>query len=825
MTSDGLKIGITFIAAFSACFGTGSAAASTDFVPGEVIVRFAPDTSAGEKSSVRERAGVEFSDSVLLPRTQVVETDPGQSVLEAIDGLESSPEVLYAEPNYIQTLDAAPPSDPSFGLQWGLDNTGQSVNATSGTSGADIDALNGWDLGKSSPDVVTAVIDTGVALDQPDLSAQIWHNPGEIPNNIDDDENGLADDLNGWDFIAGDEDPTDGDGHGTHVSGIIGATGDNGIGVSGVSQDAKLMPLRACGAGGGCSVSAIIDAIGYAGAMGARVVNMSFGGSTFSQAQRDAIANAPETLFVASAGNEGNDAPNFGNNETIPKYPCQADQVASQPALANLICVASSNQFDLKAPSSNFGASSVDLAAPGTNIISTFPTFQYFFQNSFDAGGSTWDFVALDAGGVVIPNRWERNTGIGHEDVPSRAVTDSFGVNYSPGTNAIMTMTGAGMNLTGRSGCRVDYFLKLDTEQPTPGSFTGADLFYLEAAADQSGPWTRLVTAAGSPSGGDYPQAQEIGLGGSLHDFDGESSVYLRFGLQADGDANVGQGATVDDVNISCDRSSTGSPRFIYSGGTSMAAPQVSGIASIVRQLNPGLSAPAVKAKVLGGVDPLPVFAPVGPSPLVTGGRANLDRTLSSLDLTPPPAPSLVNPIAAGRVGSPPTFKWDHPDPSALFRLFLDGELVASGIGLNQFKYAGSLEVGGHNWMVTAADAPGNVAQSETRNFRYAPPGKLKVLSVKPFSMGGSKVRVRVSGAGRVKVSATAKSGNREKVVAKASVKARLNGETTVIARPTKAGRKLLAKKSRVKARFRITFVPASGGKSATAFRSAKLAR
>ena len=170
-------------------------------------------------------------------------------------------------------------------------------------------------------------------------------------NDIDDDGNLLIDDHRGWDFVDDDNDPTDGEGHGTHVAGTIGAKGDNTEGIAGVNWDVSLMPLRACDMVGSCLSSDVTDAFTYAGEMGADVVNASISGTNSSQAQQAAIAAAPDTLFVVAAGNGA------ANNDTSPRYPCNY-------AGANLICVGASTSLDNLASFSNFGASSVDLAAP-----------------------------------------------------------------------------------------------------------------------------------------------------------------------------------------------------------------------------------------------------------------------------------------------------------------------------------------------------------------------------------------------------------------------------------------------------------------------------
>ena len=329
-----------------------------------VIVRFEPGTPAGERAEARSDADVRVEETLPLPNTQLVAPAAGQSPAEAAEQLERSPAVRYAEPDAPRRAFAVVPDDRYFGVQWGLSNNGQSVGGTAGTVDADIDAPEAWQLTTGSAAVTVAVIDSGVELDHSDLAGSIWRNPGESGdrreyNGADDDGNGLVDDWRGWDWVDGDNDPTDANGHGTHVAGTVGARGNDGSGVAGVAWDVSLMPLRTLGADGSGYVSDVIRAYGYAGARKAHIVNASLGGSAFSRTERDAIAAAPQTLFVVAAGNDGVD------NDREPSYPCNY-------ALDNVVCVAATDQRDALADFSNYGATTVDLAAPGVNIASTY---------------------------------------------------------------------------------------------------------------------------------------------------------------------------------------------------------------------------------------------------------------------------------------------------------------------------------------------------------------------------------------------------------------------------------------------------------------------
>jgi subtilisin family serine protease len=265
-------------------------------------------------------------------------------------------ELAIAEPDYLQFAEVTP-SDPSFGSLWGLHNTGQS----SGTADADIDAAEAWSLSTGSRDVIVGVIDTGIDGGHPDLAPNMWTNPAEIAGNgIDDDGNGFVDDTRGWDFYADDADPSDVQGHGTHCAGTIGAAGDNLTGVAGVNWEVSLVSLRFLGDGGGGTTSDAIDAVNYACGLGITLTSNSWGGGGYSSTLEQAIRNAGNAgqLFIAAAGNDAT------NNDFVPHYP------SSYP-LENVIAVASTTRTDALSSFSCYGALSVDLAAPGSDILST----------------------------------------------------------------------------------------------------------------------------------------------------------------------------------------------------------------------------------------------------------------------------------------------------------------------------------------------------------------------------------------------------------------------------------------------------------------------
>lgn len=283
----------------------------------------------------------------------------GKDLARALASLMQRDGVQYVVENFkLQMLDA--PNDPQIDQQWSLKKVG---------------ATSAWEQGVGSRNVVVAVIDTGVDFKHPDLAANMWKNSKEIAGNkIDDDKNGLVDDIHGYDFLDNDADPSDvtssqNPGHGTHCAGIVGAVGNNAVGISGMSQEVAIMALRFIGPDGSGDLMAAIKAIDYAIAQKADIISASWGAQVqASQAQPliEAIGRANEAgiTFVAAAANSG------ANNDSVSMYPANAD-------FPNVIAVAASDVNDGKPSWSNFGKAKVALAAPGADILSTLPQSKY----------------------------------------------------------------------------------------------------------------------------------------------------------------------------------------------------------------------------------------------------------------------------------------------------------------------------------------------------------------------------------------------------------------------------------------------------------------
>jgi subtilisin family serine protease len=395
------------------------------YVPGELLVKYRASARRAALEDSQRQRGVSTLRTFESIRVRHLKLPEGMTVEQALKMYRDDPDVAYAEPNYYRYATATP-DDTFFSRLWGLHNTGQQIKGTGGTPDADMDAPEAWDTQTGSSAVVVAVLDTGADWNHQDLSANIWNNDDEAENGADSDGNGYIDDIRGWDFVKmpdGDNDPDDDNDpsyHGTHVSGTIGAVGDNGIGVTGVNWSVSIMPLKILGADGSGSVANEVEAINYAVANGANIINASFTGGTYSPSERDAInsARAVGVLFVAAAGNDSQD------NGDIPAYPASYD-------LDNVIAVAATDQTDDLAWFSNYGATSVDVAAPGVNIYSTKAgnTYQYM-----DGTSMATPHVAGLAGLI-----WAENAGFTYDQVKERILN---GVDVLPALTGDILMAG-----------------------------------------------------------------------------------------------------------------------------------------------------------------------------------------------------------------------------------------------------------------------------------------------------------------------------------------------------------------------------------------------
>ncbi|MBK7366526.1 MAG: S8 family serine peptidase [Candidatus Eisenbacteria bacterium] len=362
LVSAARATGLAALCAAALAVLASTALADSGFVPGEVIVKYRANATRARRAMVRGiLPTVDRVDALSLIGAECVRFT-GMTTEQAIAALSADPAVEYAQPNHIFHVDVVP-NDPSFGSLWAMKNTGQG----GAFAGDDIDATLAWNLTTGDPEMKIGVIDSGVDWTHPDLAANIWTNPGEIPDNFEDDDlNGYVDDVHGFDFVNGDGDPMDDYFHGTHVAGTIGAVGDNGIGVAGVCWRCKIVPIKFINSTGAGTESAAIAALQYALTVGVRLTNNSWGGMSGGQALLDAIdaCGAAGQLFVNSAGNTR------WNIDGVPTFP----QCYASPYI---LTVASTDGRDLMSTFSCWGPTQVDLGAPGSLIYSCRPANTY----------------------------------------------------------------------------------------------------------------------------------------------------------------------------------------------------------------------------------------------------------------------------------------------------------------------------------------------------------------------------------------------------------------------------------------------------------------
>ncbi len=591
--------------------GSAPATPAAAFSPDRVIVEWAAGASPTERSAAREEADVDFAEDLGSRRFQLVETEPGQSPREAVRELEADPAVVLAERDGYLAMESVP-NDPLFDQLWGLQNTGLGIEGFLGAvPGADIGAVSAWDRTVGTPATIVADIDTGYRFEHPDLANVAWTNPGEISENgLDDDHDGIIDDVHGVDFVGAnaevpvvDGDPTDDDlidgGHGVHTAGTIGAEGNNGIGITGVAQDVSIMPLRVCSREL-CPGSAVVAAIGYAGAHGARVANISLGSESPRPTIRDAIAANPQTLFVVAGGNQ------HENNEVAPRYPCVYNPLAEgKSAVDNVICVAATDQADRLAEFSNWGAKTVDLGAPGTETLSTYP-ITYAFHDDFEVDdfATKWTATGPD-GGFARTNE---------APLTSYGIGDSPGVPPAPGS--VRASRSAPITIPpGFQECVVEVTRKV----------SGGPVAWLDVELDGEVEEGFANNTSGRIS---HRLGRDLSGGGEL-------TMHVEYTASAN--PKPSDGAWFDDIDVQC-ISQLGEPGgYAFLEGTSMATPHVTGAAALLFSQKPTASVTEVRQALLGSVDPVSSLA----GKTASGGRLDISAALDLFDATPPPVPVL----------------------------------------------------------------------------------------------------------------------------------------------------------------------------------------
>jgi subtilisin family serine protease len=503
--------------------GAAVDAAGHPYVADELIVKFKSGTSASTVAAINaELGGRVVAEAKGVRGMQKVKLPKGVTAEKAARRYRATSGVSYAQPNYLHRVSAMP-DDPRLPDLWGMNNEGQ----TGGTEDADIDAPEAWDIQTGTGDVVVAVIDTGVDYRHPDLADNMWVNEGEIPGNgIDDDDNGYVDDVYGYDFFNYDGDPVDDHSHGTHCSGTIGAVADNGIGVAGVAWDVKIMAVKFLSAEGWGDTWGAVDSIYYADMMGADIMSNSWGGGPWEQVLYDAIAST-DALFVAAAGNWSE------NTDQFPNYPSCYD-------LPNVLAVGATDHNDQIAWFSNWGAETVDVFAPGEDVLSTVagapPTFEPVVVDSFSVSAcdnlADWNVSSYNTKPWALSTEWfaSEPAALAH-------------LQYVDNENSWAYLNDP-VDLSGMSAPWLRFQAFYEIEH-------GYDFLNAWASADGNN-WTKVASLTGYSGGWDYANGFTT-VDCDLSDFAGDSDVYIAFSFEADYsmDSKWGYiGAVIDDIEI-----------------------------------------------------------------------------------------------------------------------------------------------------------------------------------------------------------------------------------------------------------------------------------
>ncbi|MEH7116862.1 S8 family serine peptidase [Neobacillus vireti] len=617
------------------------------YEPDELIIKYKTTASA---ASVKTKHALKTKRKLKSIGAEVVQLSEDSNMNNIIRTLKKDPSVAFVQPNYTYRADEVP-NDPSFNKLWGLNNTGQPINGRAGVANIDInypEALDEFNTGTTPQQVVVGVIDTGIDINHTDLKDNIWTNPGEIAGNgLDDDKNGFIDDVHGWDFNSGDNtvyDPRDGDEHGTHVAGTIAAKGNNGMGITGIAPNVKIMPLKFLGADGTGSTANAVLAIEYAQKMGVKIINTSWSGSEYDQALKDAIDHS-SMLFIAAAGNDGIDVDNQ------PEYPASYDS-------ENVISVAAIDNAGNLADFSNYGVNNVDIAAPGVNILSTVPrvaeegtgaeinNISYHYKAIFNGFGfenfsnadrqaafnKATSYLGVTAASKILLVQ-DDEADIGNENFLStyKILLNNAGLPYTIETipakgtgpdlstlnkyDTVIWFTGNATgqynpNLTVTDLNTLEQFLKSGKRL----ILSGQDILYRN---EESGFVKDILSLNIKAEGG--TRAEVKGLTGTAYD----GAVYqVEYAPYADYITSTNQATTK--VNLIFP-ATTYTTAYAYYDGTSMAAPHVTGVAALLEGKYPEYGPGKIKSIILASGDQLVSLS----SKVQTGKALNAEKALT----------------------------------------------------------------------------------------------------------------------------------------------------------------------------------------------------
>ncbi len=571
--------------------------------PGEVLVKYKTDKVNLSSISGRERASqlaqsrqLELVDQAETMNFGLLRASDARTVSRLIEELEQDENIEYAQPNYIYQLQSIGTNDTYSTQLWGLSNTGQTYDAVPGVIDADIDAPEAWNYSVGA-DTIVAVIDTGVSYDHPDLVDNMW-NGREC---VSDSHNYIGFCSHGYDYLDNDGTPYPSmSEHGTHVAGTIAAIKNNGMGTAGVAPSAKIMAIKT-----DLTSLGNIKSVNFARYNDANIINASWGGYGNDTALKAAIDGFPG-LFVTAAGNDS------VNLATYPMYPC----AFTSP---NIICVAASTHTDALADYSNYGSVAVDIAAPGSNIVST--------------GFTTTDGLPLDEDfdSLVtpnIPNFWSSTDFWGTSSSGLQTVLFSdLNTPYLPNTDSLITTSV--ISIGAYNGAEISFITACDTEL---ASDVSQDYMALEISADGSSytealRWDEVALEDLGLRDGDYSLAY---LTYELPSMYINDNFRMRFHWVTDASdyGSTGNGCYIDELQINTKTAPVNT--YTSNDGTSMATPHVAGAAALVYNTDSTLTASQVKNILTSTGDSKSTFT----STTVSGKRLNAYRATLEADST-----------------------------------------------------------------------------------------------------------------------------------------------------------------------------------------------
>lgn len=621
-----------------------------NYAEGEIIVKFKVEKinlnqDATQVETFAQEKDLTLKENIASANASVFKLTSSETVYQAIKRIEKDSRVQYAQPNFRYKLLSINTNDPYKDYLWGLDNYGQKIDQITGLDDADLDAPEAWAINEgTNQEVIVAVIDTGVAYNHPELQTNMWDGTNCL------DENGhyLGGCLHGYDFGFDDKDPLpNGDSHGTHVSGTIAALKNNGQGIIGVAPRAKIMAIQTTQSDGYFYDEDIVKAINFAAANGAKVINASFGGSSFTcifvydPLTYEAIGNFPG-LFIAAAGNDSAEH-NDSDYVVVPAdygHPSECWE-----GVDNLISVAATNSLDELASFSDYGVNFVDLGAPGVTIYSSVAEKFYIHQTFEDTATGT-----IPAGWVADGGLWAAASVLPFNSASAWGQVlypDSNGANatspyYAANTNFAITSSVYDLS-TVPSDVTFNFRARCDTEyQDTPHdymtlglsndgiTFTEPNLYYGHGKFDEY--ILDSLNFDSDPDNDAYYYFDEVLLEGYFN-----NHFQFRFNWTTDADSNNYRGCVVDNINVYNFTDGSGQDYDSYNG-TSMSAPHVSGLAALIMGYSPSLTFDQVKGIILNSGDSLPSLA----GKTVTGKRVNAYNALRQAILPAAPTLNLV---------------------------------------------------------------------------------------------------------------------------------------------------------------------------------------